>query len=61
MYFFYLYSMNHLLKFFIIFWVFLFNFNYLFGQDSQTQTQLKVKQLVEKKAEQIRSSNQKNS
>ena len=57
MYFFYLYSMNHLLKFFIIFWVFLFNFNYLFGQDSQTQTQLKVKQLVEKKAEYNRLTN----
>ena len=57
MYFFYLYSMNHLLKFFIIFWVFLFNFNYLFGQDCQTQTQLKVKQLVEKKAEYNRLTN----
>ncbi len=57
MYFFYLYTMSHLLKFLIIFWVLFFNFNYLFGQDNQTQTQLKVKQLVEKKAEYNRLTN----
>jgi hypothetical protein len=49
--------MSHLLKFLIIFWVLFFNFNYLFGQDNQTQTQLKVKQLVEKKAEYNRLTN----
>jgi len=57
MYYFYLYTMSHLLKFLIIFWVLFFNFNYLFGQDNQTQTQLKVKQLVEKKAEYNRLTN----
>lgn len=49
--------MNFLLKILIVFGVFFFKFNYLFGQDNQTQTQLKVKQLIEKKAEYNRLTN----